>query len=269
MSKTIGGFGLVKNAIKYGYPVVESINSLLPYLDEFILNVGISEDNTEALIEKEFGNHPKVFYFRSKWEDFRKGTAFFSNQSNMALELVSSQYAFFLQADEAINEKDGKRLQSWIERCEAENLQGVTFKYNHFVKDSKHVYKTYKDGGDFYDSEIRLFKNDNRLVSFGDAQSFCFLEDRNDPRGPQPALHRPERFLDSNMEIFHYGYLKDSAKILEKKKYLSKFYDISEPSRKEKIPEKDGKYLIDESKIKEWNGVHPNSMKSYLENYES
>ena len=46
----ISGFTFVRNAIINDYPVVESISSLLPVVDEMIVLVGNSEDDTEALI---------------------------------------------------------------------------------------------------------------------------------------------------------------------------------------------------------------------------
>ena len=47
----ISGFTIVRNAIKYNYPVVESIRSILPICDEFIVNVGESEDETLDLVQ--------------------------------------------------------------------------------------------------------------------------------------------------------------------------------------------------------------------------
>ena len=46
----VSGFTFVKNAVKYGYPVVESITSLLPIVDEMIVCLGDSEDETNELI---------------------------------------------------------------------------------------------------------------------------------------------------------------------------------------------------------------------------
>ena len=36
----VSGFTFVRNVVKYDYPVVESIRSILPVVDEFIVNVG-------------------------------------------------------------------------------------------------------------------------------------------------------------------------------------------------------------------------------------
>jgi len=46
----VSGFTIVRNAIKYGYPVEESVRSLLPLVDELVVGVGDSEDATWELV---------------------------------------------------------------------------------------------------------------------------------------------------------------------------------------------------------------------------
>ena len=48
----VTGFSFVKNALLYEYPVVESIRSILPLCDEFVIAVGKSDDGTLQLIEE-------------------------------------------------------------------------------------------------------------------------------------------------------------------------------------------------------------------------
>ena len=47
----ISAFTIVRNAIILEYPVVESILSILPIIDEYIVLVGKSEDDTLGLIK--------------------------------------------------------------------------------------------------------------------------------------------------------------------------------------------------------------------------
>ena len=46
----VSGFSFIKNAVKFDYPVKESVLSLLPLVDEYVMAVGNSEDDTRALI---------------------------------------------------------------------------------------------------------------------------------------------------------------------------------------------------------------------------
>ncbi len=47
----VTGFTFIRNAIKYDYPIVEAIKSVLPLCDNFVVAVGKSEDNTLDLIK--------------------------------------------------------------------------------------------------------------------------------------------------------------------------------------------------------------------------
>lgn len=265
----LSAFTLIKNAIKFDYPIVESINSLLPFVDEYIINLGDSEDGTRELIYDNFGDNPKIVIFESVWETKSEGTTFFSNQTQLALNKCTGDWCFYLQADELIHEEYGNKIREIMNDAEKNDKYGVTFKYYHFEKSPALIRKTYEDGFDAYDKELRLFKNDGRLVSFGDAQSFCFVEDLLDSRGPQPALHRIERFVQSNLYIYHYGYLKHPKKLLEKKKTLSEFYKVTHPDREEVIEEDtDGNYIfLPNNKLKPFYGSHPKAMHSRLENF--
>ena len=46
----VSGFTFVRNVVKYDYPVVESIRSIFPVVDEFIVNVGRCDDGMLQLI---------------------------------------------------------------------------------------------------------------------------------------------------------------------------------------------------------------------------
>ena len=46
----VTGFTFIRNAVKYDYPVVEAIKSILPICDDFVVAVGNSVDNTLDLI---------------------------------------------------------------------------------------------------------------------------------------------------------------------------------------------------------------------------
>src|SRR3990167_3765376 len=63
----VSGFTFVRNVVKYDYPVVESIRSILPIVDEFIVNVGRCEDGTLELI-RSIGD-PKIKIVESVWDE--------------------------------------------------------------------------------------------------------------------------------------------------------------------------------------------------------
>ncbi len=60
----LSGFTFVRNAIRFDYPVIESILSILPIVDEFVVNVGPDEDGTLAVVQS-IGD-PKIKIIRSE-----------------------------------------------------------------------------------------------------------------------------------------------------------------------------------------------------------
>lgn len=42
----VSGFTFIRNAVQYDFPIVEAVTSVLPIVDEFIVNVGRSDDAT-------------------------------------------------------------------------------------------------------------------------------------------------------------------------------------------------------------------------------
>ncbi len=62
----IVGITIVKNAVKFDYPIVECIKSALPIVDEFIVSLGDGDDETETLIKNI--NSPKIRIVHSIWD---------------------------------------------------------------------------------------------------------------------------------------------------------------------------------------------------------
>ena len=62
----ITGVTIIKNAIINDYPIVEAIESILPVVNEMIVSIGDSEDETIALIQSI--NSPKIKIVHSVWD---------------------------------------------------------------------------------------------------------------------------------------------------------------------------------------------------------
>lgn len=61
----VSGFTFIKNAVKYDFPFIESVTSILPICDEFIIVHGDSEDETIKLIESI--NSTKIKVYNTVW----------------------------------------------------------------------------------------------------------------------------------------------------------------------------------------------------------
>src|SRR3954468_4091719 len=69
VSVKISGFTLVRNGTRFDYPYLESLRSLLPLVDELVINVGIGDDDTIERIRSfsEGEGAGKAKWFESRW----------------------------------------------------------------------------------------------------------------------------------------------------------------------------------------------------------
>ncbi len=100
----VSGFTIIKNGIKYFYPFIEAITSILPLCDEFVVNVGDSDDDTLQAVSALQSR--KIRILESKWDmSLREGGKLLSVETNKALKLCSGDWCFYIQADEVLHEK--------------------------------------------------------------------------------------------------------------------------------------------------------------------
>lgn len=194
----ISGFTIVKNAIHLQYPLVESIKSILPIVDEYVVLVGPSEDGTLDMI-KGIGSE-KVRIVENEWRDnFKFDGQIFSHLTNVAMSECKGDWAFSLQADELIHEKDLPRLKRLIEECDKKpSVMAISLRFIHFWGD----YQTYNPY--IHRKACRIVRNNGEVVSIGDAVAFGL-------RGvPGRILEGPrEHFVKSNIPVYHYTRVKD------------------------------------------------------------
>ena len=126
----VSGFTIARNVIKFNYPILESIQSILPICDEFIVNVGDSEDDTLELIRSIKSD--KIRIIQNDW-DLSQGAEVLSFQTNLALKECKGDWAFYLQSDEVIHEDDFKHLRNVMNKHLNENdVDALRFRWLHF-----------------------------------------------------------------------------------------------------------------------------------------
>ena len=202
----VSGFTFVRNAIKYAYPVVESIRSILPLVDEYVVCVGGSEDETEALI-RSIGS-PKIRILPSVWdESLREGGAgALAVETDKALRAVSphSDWCIYLQADEVVHEKYLEGLQRDMAfYLDNPAVEGLLFRYEHFYGS----YRLVGDSRRWYSHEVRIVRNDPQIHSYKDAQGFRKAD-------------RKLRVKPVDACIYHYGWVKDPSAQEKKLQYF-------------------------------------------------
>jgi len=242
------GFTFIRNAVKYDYPVVEAITSILPLCDKFIVVVGNSTDNTRNLIERI--NPEKIQIIDSTWDDnLREGGKVLAIETNKAIDALPSDYdwGFYIQGDEVVHEKYHSDIHESMRKWEKDkNIEGLLFNYQHF-------YGSYEFVGDstrWYRKEIRIIRCDHSIRSFRDAQGF---------RKSGRVLNVKE----TGAEIFHYGWVKSPIHQQEKQKYFHKLWHNDKWVKKMVSVESEFDYSKIDS-LKRFTGTHPAVMQNRI-----
>lgn len=203
----VSGFSIIRNAVLMGYPIVQSIRSMLPIVDEFVIGVGQSDDQTKELILSI--NDPKIKIFDSHWDTSKtKGGLILSEKTNEALARCKNDWCIYLQADEVFHEEDLPAISSALKKYESDpTVQGLLFKYVHFYGS----YSVVATARNWYRNEVRAVKKSTGIQSVGDAQSFRVA-------GEKPKVRRVDA------RVFHYGWVKPPKKMGQKAKLLDRWW---------------------------------------------
>src|SRR4051812_7886767 len=100
----VSGFSFIKNAIKYQYPVVEALRSILPVCDEVVVAVGRSDDDTRNLVAS---IDPKIRIIDTEWDEtLKEGGRVLAVETDKAFHAVSpdADWCFYIQGDEVLHE---------------------------------------------------------------------------------------------------------------------------------------------------------------------
>lgn len=232
------------------YPVVEAISSILPLIDEMIVLAGDSEDETEAIIRSISSDKIKIH--NSVWDiSVNKGGKILAAETDKAFALISneSEWAFYIQADEAVHEKyHSEILKTAALYKDDKQVDGLVFNYLHFYGSYDYV----GDSRKWYNKEVRLIKNDKTISAYRDAQGFRRNGKKLDVK-PVDAY------------VYHYGWVKDPKQMQEKIKNSISFWQ----ENKEKIPLLESKDVFDYSEfdsLQKFKGTHPQPMLARIEN---
>ena len=128
----VSGFSFVRDAVRLDFPVVEAVTSILPVCDEFFIAVGECSDGTVELLES-IGSE-KLNIIHTQWDPklFVRG-AINAQQTNIALDHCTGDWAFYIQADEVLHEKyHSVVLDQMRKNLDRAEVEGLLFDYVHF-----------------------------------------------------------------------------------------------------------------------------------------
>ncbi|MCA4898876.1 MAG: glycosyltransferase family 2 protein [Bacteroidota bacterium] len=208
------GFTIIRNAIRYDYPVAEAILSILPLCDAFVVAVGQSEDATLELIQS---IHPeKIKIVHTVWDDgLREGGRVLAVETDKAFQAIhaDADWCFYIQADEVVHEKYHTVIRNAMEQFKDDPVvDGLLFHYKHFYGSYDYVGESWR----WYRHEIRIIKNNKNIFSYRDAQGFR--------KKPNQKLR--VKLIDAY--IYHYGWVREPAAMQRKQTAFSSLYHTDE-----------------------------------------
>ena len=209
---------MVKNATKLHYPIKETILSVLPLVDEFVIALGNCDDDDETRKEIESIDSEKVKIINTIWdlEKYPNGTEN-AHQTDIAKEACSGDWLFYLQADEVVHEK---YLPIIKKRCEEllddNDVEGLLFNYVHFWGNYEH----HVTGHSWYPKEIRIVRNKPDIHSWESAQSFRRIPNFDYVNYRQQENTHKLKVAMVDAFIYHYGWVRPPRLMQKKKKAL-------------------------------------------------
>jgi glycosyltransferase involved in cell wall biosynthesis len=237
----------LRNGQKLGYPFAESIRSVLPIVDEFVVALGPCDDETEQRL-RDIGD-PKIRVIPTQWnERIQSGYSVkgfvYGQQKSIALFNCTGDWAFYLEADEVVHEDDLPKIRAAMDRhLNDARVEALAFDYLHFYGNAN----TYAWSPRWYRTEARILRN--TIPAWGPEGLFFVVLDTH-KRGRYP------RAAHTGATIYHYGWLKTADQLESKKKNNSKYWNA---------PVKVVDYSeIDPRVLRPFTGAHPKAIQGWL-----
>lgn len=240
-------FSFLRNGVKLGYPFLESIRSALPLADEFVIALGPSDpdeqDQTRLLLESL--REPKLRIVPSVWNEQMKTAGFvYGQQKMLAQSQCSGDWAFYLEADEVLHERDLDAIRAaMLRHLNDQQVEALVFDYEHFFGSPKYVARS----PGWYRRAPRIIRNNIRSVAC-DGLFWNVVVSNQRMRWPRAAL--------ANATVYHYGHVRPVEAMNAKQVAVERYWD--------KTPQSFTKYRIDPSILYPFQGSHPAVMSDWL-----
>jgi hypothetical protein len=245
----VSGFTFIRNAIKYDYPIIEAIKSILPVCDELVVAVGNSEDDTHGLIQS-IGSD-KIRIIETVWDDsIRMGGKTFAMEAKKAFDAVSkdADWCFYIQGDEVLHEQYLPVVRAaMLENLQRKDVDGLLFRYLHFYGSYDYVGESTM----WYRKEIRIIKNKRNIYAYKDAQGF-----RKDDNKKLNVKLIPAT-------MYHYGWVRTPEAVKKRIISFNKFYRSDDWIASRTVVDEPFEYSTDK-RLVHFEGTHPLVMQTRI-----
>lgn len=245
----VSGFTFIRNAIKFDYPIVEAIQSIIPLCDEVVVAVGNSEDATLELIQS---IDPKIRIIETVWDDsLREGGRVLAQETDKAFQAISkdADWAFYIQGDEVIHEQFLPEIKKGMELALNDmQIDGLLFEYQHFYGSYDYVGSSPR----WYGNEIRVIRNRKDIFSYRDAQGF------------RKQLNDKLIVKKINAQVYHYGWVKPPEKMQKKQESFHKMWHDDAWLEEHVVKAEQFDYVAHIDELKRFEGTHPAVMQARI-----
>ena len=239
----VSAFTFIKNGQILGYPFLQSIKSILPIVDEFVVNVGESEDETLEMIRTI--KDKKIRIIESKWNDSMRNHGYVYGQQKMIAQFnCSGDWVFYIEGDEVYHERELDKIKESMEmHLNDSSVEALVVDFNHFYGNANSLLNS----PGWYRSEARIIKNSIR--SYAPDGLFWLVLDSN-KKGRYPKAKK------TGATCYHYGWVRTEQQMNLKSSKVQKYWGGD--------PVKIDYSQMDQSIIKEFDGSHPKIIKDWL-----
>ena len=239
----VSAFTFIKNGQILGYPFLQSIHSILPIVDEFIINVGVGEDETIDIIRAI--KDKKIRVIQSKWNDEMHNRGYVYGQQKMIAQFnCSGDWAFYIEGDEVYHEEDLEKIMKSMElHLNDSSVEALVFDFKHFYGNANSVLNS----PGWYRSEARIIKNSVRSYA-PDGLFWVVLKSNKKGRYPK-AKH-------TGVTCYHYGWVRSEEQMTLKSSKVQKYWGGD--------PVIINYSQMDQEIIEEFHGTHPKAIQDWI-----
>lgn len=253
----ISGFTFLRNASLLGYPFIQSIKSILPICDEFVIALGASSDDRDDTAEQLAALaacEPKIRIVPTQWNEKMQTKGYvYGQQKSIAHFNCTGDWAFYLEGDEVVHERDLPEIVAALNRYQDdERVEAFAFNYLHFYGNPH----TYAQSPAWYRRAPRIIRNTLRSYS-PDGLFFLVLDTNKRARYPRAKV------LDAT--IYHYGWVRPEQQTKLKVQQVGKYWGQAG----EKVVATIDYAAIDAEILRLFEGAHPAVMQTWFAQFDA
>jgi glycosyltransferase involved in cell wall biosynthesis len=242
----VSGFTFLRNGVVLGYPFIESIRSLLLVCDEVVVAVGASSDNTLELVRGI--NDPKLRIIETTWNESMTDRGYVYAQQKMIAQFnCTGDWAFYLECDEIIHEKDVLLIRAQMAKYLSDrSVEALVFDYYHFYGTPANIAVSPR----WYKKAPRIIRNTIRTFA-PDGLFWVVMHENKRGRYPQAA--------NVGCHLYHYGHVRKISAMNEKAQKVERYWGKAAQQFL-------GYGDIDYKSLTKFVGEHPHIMADWLKN---